>query len=608
MPVTRVQSQPTFTRRISIETPEHVVLELELAGFGSRVAAAMLDTLLQVGLLLLIVLVLVLGGVGAVEAGVVGGWVSAIIIVLWFAALWGYFTLFEGLGGGRTPGKRRLGIRVVMHTGHPVTFGAAAIRNLLRIADAQPFNLYLVGLPFLFFQRHHRRLGDLVAGTIVVYDRPAETILASAGSIETEDTIVHEPPLLSDDEFRLLDRVVPRLAELDAATRRRLVPQVTARMAQRVEWDGRRPEGFLTELHQAELARRRARTATRGGREGAKASGSAERFVALRQATWEKFRIDAMQLERHGLAKLPGGEITAFARRYRAITADLARARTYGVDPRTIAYLERVAGVGHNAVYGLRGVRRLPLRRLLLTDLPGAAYRHRRLVVLAAAIFLLPGLAGYAMLREQPTIAEQILPPVMIERAESGEYAIASGRGYAEAPSPYQPTVASQIIANNVQVAFAAFALGITAGIGTVLVLAFNGLFFGAVMGLFANYGILGWLLTFVAGHGVLELTAIFIAGAAGLLVGTAILAPGDLTRRDALVVHGREAIRLVGAAASLLLLAGIIEGFLSASAAPPTLKVSMSAVSALIVGLYFYAGRGADRPADPGGSLSTPT
>lgn len=138
MPVTRVQSQPTFTRRISIETPEHVVLELELAGFGSRVAAAMLDTLLQVGLLLLIVLVLVLGGVGAVEAGVVGGWVSAIIIVLWFAALWGYFTLFEGLGGGRTPGKRRLGIRVVMDTGHPVTFGAAAIRNLFRNASEGP--------------------------------------------------------------------------------------------------------------------------------------------------------------------------------------------------------------------------------------------------------------------------------------------------------------------------------------------------------------------------------------------------------------------------------------------------------------------------------------
>ncbi len=167
------------------------------------------------------------------------------------------------------------------------------------------------------------------------------------------------------------------------------------------------------------------------------------------------------------------------------------------------------------------------------------------------------------------------MPNGMIARAEGGEYQRAAGRGYAEAPSPYLPFMASAIITNNVQVAFGAFALGITAGIGTVLVLVFNGLFFGAVLGLFANYHLAGWILTFVAGHGVLELTAIFIAGGAGLLVGRALVAPGDLARRDALVVHGRLAIRLVGAAACLLILAGLIEGFLSASGAPRFLSSS---------------------------------
>src|SRR5205814_1154451 len=82
-----------------------------------------------------------------------------------------------------------------------------------------------------------------------------------------------------------------------------------------------------------------------------------------------------------------------------------------------------------------------------------------------------------------------------------------------EAPSMYLPVVASRIITNNVQVAFFAFAFGITAGIGTLLLLTLNGLFFGAVLGLFANYGLAGWLLTFVARHGVLELTAILIGG-----------------------------------------------------------------------------------------------
>jgi len=143
-----------------------------------------------------------------------------------------------------------------------------------------------------------------------------------------------------------------------------------------------------------------------------------------------------------------------------------------------------------------------------------------------------------------------------------------------------------------VQVAFLGFAFGITAGIGTVLLLVFNGLHFGAVLGLFANYGLAGWLLTFVAGHGVLELSAIFIAGGAGLLVARALLAPGDLTRRDALVLAGRQAVRLVGASVLLLGLAGTIEGLLSASDAPAPFKFATSGATVVLLILYLASGR----------------
>ena len=105
-----------------------------------------------------------------------------------------------------------------------------------------------------------------------------------------------------------------------------------------------------------------------------------------------------------------------------------------------------------------------------------------------------------------------------------------------------------------------------------------------------------------MAGHGVLELTAIFVAGGAGLLVGRALIAPGDLTRHDALVFYGRDAIRLVGASATLLVLAGLIEGFLSASDAPAAFKLGVSAASAGLVILYFAAGKRAEaqRPQPP--------
>jgi uncharacterized membrane protein SpoIIM required for sporulation len=133
-------------------------------------------------------------------------------------------------------------------------------------------------------------------------------------------------------------------------------------------------------------------------------------------------------------------------------------------------------------------------------------------------------------------------------------------------------------------VAVAAFGFGITAGIGTVWVLFFNGLNIGAVIALFRNYGLAGWLLTFMAGHGVLELTAIFISGAAGLRIARALVAPGDVLRRDALVIAGREAVLLVSAAALLLLLAGTIEGLLSASDAGAPIKLGVSAASVVLL------------------------
>jgi uncharacterized membrane protein SpoIIM required for sporulation len=318
----------------------------------------------------------------------------------------------------------------------------------------------------------------------------------------------------------------------------------------------------------------------------------ADRFVALRQARWEIFRKRAVDLESRGLSQLTGDEVLTFAGDYRAVAADLARAVTYGVDDRTVAHLEGVVGAGHNALYGMRKARRTPVRLALLRSLPAAVVRQSRYVTAAALLFFLPAVVTYNAVRDRPEIAREILSDVMLARAAGGQESRAAGTGYAETPSMYLPIVASGIIANNIQVSFAAFAFGITAGVGTVLVLVFNGLFLGAVLGHYANAGLAGWLLTFVAGHGVLELTAIFIAGGAGLLVGRALIAPGDLARRDALVLHGREAIRLVAAAAGLLVLAGTIEGLLSASNAPAELKLGVSAASAVLLVLLAMTGR----------------
>jgi len=594
MTAPRPPASTPFARRISVETPENVVLHFELAGVGSRAAAAIYDLVAVVLLLILAMLALDISGLFGETAG---GWVVAAFVLTAFGTVWGYFSLFEGLGGGRTPGKKRMGIRVVMETGHPITFQAAVVRNLIRIADLQPAASYFVGAAFVMLHPSHKRLGDLVAGTIVVRDRPEETT-ALALVEPTEEQLDAGAPLLTDDEFQLVERLVARMLDLAPDIRARFAHDLALRLRDRVPHSDPRPERFLQSLYQTELEKRRAKAATRRGTSGVAAAGTAVRFVAARQSTWERFRAQAVRLEKSGLRQLSGADLVAFAAAYREVAADLARARTYGVDPRILASLERIVGAGHNALYGLRGVRRRPMAQLLLWDLPAATYRARWYVALAAALFFAPSVVGYAMVREQPAIVYDIMPDNMIARAEIGASERAEGRGYAQAPSPYLPILATTIIANNIQVAFGAFAFGITAGIGTVILLVFNGLFFGGVLGMFANYGVADWILTFVAGHGVLELTAIFVAGGAGFIVGRALVAPGELSRRDALVEAGRWAVKLVGTAACLLLLAGTIEGLLSASDASWPFKIAASAASAVLLMLLWMQGSRVERAA----------
>src|SRR5688500_16667063 len=163
---------PDYRQRLLVETPEHVTLDLEIAGVGSRALAALLDMLILVGCLLLTLIVFgVVAGFG-VTFGSLG---SALLLLLGFAVWNGYFILFEGLRQGQTPGKRIVGIRVVGDTGNAVGFGAAAVRNLLRIADFLP-PPYLIGTLLVALHPRGKRLGDIVAGTVVARDRPTEAM------------------------------------------------------------------------------------------------------------------------------------------------------------------------------------------------------------------------------------------------------------------------------------------------------------------------------------------------------------------------------------------------------------------------------------------------
>ena len=569
-----------YQQHLEIETPEHVVLDLEVAGIGSRALAAVLDTLILMGGSIgLVVLLSILAGYGITF----GSWGVALMALGWFVAWIGYFILFEGFRRGQTPGKRFVGVRVVMDTGYPVTFGAAVARNLLRAADFLP-PPYLIGALLAAFHPRGKRLGDLVAGTIVARDRPA----AAPPSRIPAATTSPPPsiPELTESEFALLSRFAVRQRDLAPEPRARLAASLAGRLASHPASPGVADLEHLLQLHARELARREGRLAAGAG------GGSATRFIALKRERWEEFHRLAERAARESLDTFTSRELPDFAARYREVAADLARARTYAADAGTVAHLERLVAAGHNALYREERNTWRRIWEVLAWECPAAVIQARGYVLIAFLTFAAPASAGFALLRERPELAAELLPDVMLRRAAAGAERKAAGRRYLDVSSQDRPLIASGIITNNVRVAIICFAGGIFLGVGALVLLGMNGLIIGASAGHFANLGLLDYLLEFIVGHGLLELFAIWVAGAAGFLLGRSIVAPGDWSRTDALVMNGRVAIRMVGATAVLLVVAGMIEGFVSAGTGGLGLRIAVSGASLLFLAVYLFNGR----------------
>lgn len=586
---------PPLIGRLEVETPEHVRLDYELAGVGSRVSAAVMDQLILV--LLAFAILIVLG----IASPALGKSALVVWLVAWGIGSLGYFTFFEAFRQGQTPGKRRAGIRVVQDTGHAVTFGAAFLRNLLRLADMLP-PPYLTGFLFVLFHPRSQRLGDLVAGTVVVRDRPEGVVESTAEPPAGEphrplDGPVLAGPALSDDEWRLLSAYAARADALDVAVQIRLESQLADRFAARFPVRPSQDSAFVRALVRTETARRAGRLGvTRRG-----SSAAALRLAAEAAPRWAEFERLAGRTAAGGLDALDAAELPAFAEQYRGVAADLARARTYKADLRVQSRLERLVAAGHNQLYvdDRRTFRRIGA--VILRECPAAVVRSWRAVLLALTALFGPAVGAYVTLRERPALAAEVLPETMLERAEAGRQRQADGLTYYEADRGDRPVIATQIITNNVRVSFNCFAGGIFFGVGSLVLLAYNGLALGAAAGHFANQGVLGYLFAFILGHGVLELFAIAVSGAAGFLLGLAILAPGDLSRREALVIRGRTAVRMVGAVVVLLIVAGSIEGLASASGATVAYRAGVSAASTVFLVLYLLNGARWERSLPPG-------
>jgi uncharacterized membrane protein SpoIIM required for sporulation len=308
------------------------------------------------------------------------------------------------------------------------------------------------------------------------------------------------------------------------------------------------------------------------------------RWIARRQEHWT--RLEALLAHARGsVSALGHDELRELALLYRQTASDLSAARENAANAQLAAYLNQLLGRAHNLVYTARPARRRSLVAFYTRSFPRIFRATWPYTAAAAALFALGALAGWLLSLGDPAFERFVLGGRMmdtIDRREMWTHSIVA----------IKPLASSAIMTNNLSVAFAAFAAGVLAGVGTIYMLFFNGLLMGVIGTACYRAGMSVPLWSFVAAHGVLELPAIFIAGGAGLLLARGIVAPGPLSRRDALAESGAASVRLVLGVFPLLVIAGLIEGFVSPTALEPAMKFLIGGSLFVLLALYLMSRR----------------
>jgi len=302
-------------------------------------------------------------------------------------------------------------------------------------------------------------------------------------------------------------------------------------------------------------------------------------FLESRLSKWKRLEELTARASRLRLRGLSGEEVREFGRLYRRTAADLAIAREEVRDQRLINYLNHLVGRAHGAIYRSESSGFGVFLSFFRYEFPAVFRKTFYYTLTAFLVFTIAGVFASVACTLDEGFADRIAPQL--------KQSIAEHHNWTESVNNANPLASTSIQTNNINVTFFAFAGGVLAGVGTLWVLAQNGLLLGMVLSLCFRYRF--WEIPiFVSAHGVIELTAIFIAGGAGLLIAKALLMPGDLRRIDALVTNGRLAIKLILGCIPMLLIAGLIEGFISPAHIPATIKFSISALSALLITIYF--------------------
>ncbi len=314
-----------------------------------------------------------------------------------------------------------------------------------------------------------------------------------------------------------------------------------------------------------------------------------QEFENLYQANWHAFKEQCELLEK----RQPLASNIDFSANYREVCHNLALAQQRGFSPGLVATLEKLSARGHQLLYKNRQSIFSRIVRFVSKGFPRLIRKNSKLFWLTSAICYLPALIVFLIIWADPDMAYSFLGSETAANLESmynpANEHITENR---DIDSDFQ--MFGYYLMNNISVDLRTFAGGIVAGIGSLFILLLNAILLGAASGHMLNVGYEDTFFTFVIAHGAPELTGMVVSAMAGLKIGWGLVAPGNYSRKDALIIRSKEGVRLLFGAIFLTALAAPIEAFWSSiGTIEPSVKYTVGAISWILVFIYlFIAGR----------------
>ena len=310
-------------------------------------------------------------------------------------------------------------------------------------------------------------------------------------------------------------------------------------------------------------------------------------FLTERRPAWAQLET-LLTATQTNIRRLSPQQLADLGRLYRSATSDLALAQRDFPNQQVTHYLNGLVSRAHAQIYQEEPLRRRALQHFYRQQFPLLYRALLPYTSLCFGVFVMGALLAFFVTWRSPAAIYVFAGAGVEELVRQVE----AGKLWTEIAPSVRSAASSMILTNNIQVMFLTFAGGITAGLLTLWIILSNGLHLGALFGLLQAHGLSGGLGEFVVAHGFIELSVIFLAGGCGLYVGDGLLRPGLFTRRMALVQRSRQSVQLILGCVPLLILAGLIEGFLSPSAAPWLLKVAVGLSTGIALHAYWlYTG-----------------